>query len=680
MDWASSPFRVNTQLREWQPPPGAVRRGGVSAFGFGGTNFHAAIEEYVPGRYNDTDRRTFAGAEIPAAQLAAATPPATLAPPPAAPEASVKAPLRGALVLGGDSDADVAAQLVQVRDRAAAGDAPMPRPPDPALAGAAVRAAIDYGSPAELANKADQAVKALNSGNPQAQKMLRARGVFIGHGPAPKVAFLYTGQGSQYVNMLRELREVEPIVAQTFAEADEIMTPLLGKPLSDYIFVDANDPAAVARLEQQLLQTEITQPAVMTGDLALTRLLAAYGVRPDMVMGHSVGEYGALMAAGALSFDATLEAVSARGREMASLDIADPGAMAAVMAPLEEIERTLASADGYVVMANINSYHQAVIGGATAAVEQAVATFVEAGHTAMRIPVSMAFHTSIVAPVSERLRRQLARLGLRPPVVPIVANVDGEFYPVTGPDVTERMLDMLGRQVASPVQFVKGLRTLYEAGARVFIEVGPKKALQGFADDVLGADTDVFSLFTNHPKFGDIPSFNTALCGLYAAGLGYAATPASAPAPASVPASVSRQAPPIRLAPSGAAAPEQIQPATSPGTPMSTDRYAELGHLVADLIDRGRRILADTPASTGLASTRDSAQPAAPPAGALPPVTEPVVITGAALGLPGTERVFDDENVARILSGQQFIDVIPRQVRHEIADKHITRLVKSESG
>ena len=87
-------------------------------------------------------------------------------------------------------------------------------------------------------------------------------------------------------------------MAQTFAEADEITTPLLGKPLTDYIFIDDSDPAAVARLEQQLLQTEITQPAVMASDLALTRLLAAYGVRPDMVMGHSVGEYGALMAAG----------------------------------------------------------------------------------------------------------------------------------------------------------------------------------------------------------------------------------------------------------------------------------------------------------------------------------------------------------------------------------------------
>ena len=208
------------------------------------------------------------------------------------------------------------------------------------------------------------------------------------------------------------------------------------------------------------------------------------------------------------------------------------------MAPLEEIERTVASLDGYVVMANVNSTHQAVIGGgATAAVEQAVAKFAGAGRMAMRIPVSRAFHTSIVAPISGPLKRQLARLGLRRPVLPIVANVDGEFYPVTGTgtDVTGQMLDILGRHIASPVQWIKSLRTLYDAGARVFVEVGPKKALQGFADDVLGEDPDVFSLFTNHPKFGEIPSFNAALCGLYAAGLGYpgAAPPASAGPPAS---------------------------------------------------------------------------------------------------------------------------------------------------
>ena len=175
--------------------------------------------------------------------------------------------------------------------------------------------------------------------------------------------------------------------------------------------------------------------------------------------------------------------------------------MAAVSAPIEEVERIVAEVDGYVVLANVNSTNQLVLGGATAAVEQAIEKIVERGHRAMRLPVSHAFHTEIVAPVSEPLRATLRRLTLSPPRIPIVANVDGEFYP-TGPGVEEQIIDILGRQVASPVQFVKGLHTLYDAGARVFVETGPKRALWGFAADVLG--DDVMTLFTNHPKVGEL--------------------------------------------------------------------------------------------------------------------------------------------------------------------------------
>ena len=99
-------------------------------------------------------------------------------------------------------------------------------------------------------------------------KALRAQGIFRGHGPAPKVAFLYTGQGSQYANMLRGLRAAEPIVAATFAEADRVMAPLLGKPLSDFVFVDPADASAVAKAEEDLRQTAITQPAVLAADLS----------------------------------------------------------------------------------------------------------------------------------------------------------------------------------------------------------------------------------------------------------------------------------------------------------------------------------------------------------------------------------------------------------------------------
>ena len=500
IDFDHSPLRVNTELKPWTVPADSVRRAGVSAFGFGGTNFHAVLEEYIPHRLNGNGKRSIA---------VSVTPPAV----------GHKAPLRGTLVIGAPSDSALSERLRSVQKAAESGRAPAPSAPAESDLRAPERLAIDYSDAADLADKSAKALKALAANQPAVWKALRAQGIFRGHGPAPKVAFLYTGQGSQYVNMLKPLRALEPIVAQTFAEADRVMTPLIGKPLSDFIFVDQADASAVAKAEEDLRQTAITQPAVLAADMALTRLLAAYGIQPDMTMGHSLGEYGALIASGGLPFADALEAVSARGREMTRVSVEDNGKMAAVFAPIDEIERILKTIDGYVVIANINSDHQAVIGGATKTVEHAMEVLQKAGYEVVPLPVSHAFHTSIVAPASDPLRQVLQRLRLQSPSVPIVANVNGEFYP-TGPDAAPQMVDILGRQIASPVQFVKGLRKLYDAGARVFVEVGPKKALQGFVDDVLGGREDVVALFTNHPKVGDVAAFNQALCGLYAAGLG----------------------------------------------------------------------------------------------------------------------------------------------------------------
>ncbi len=296
----------------------------------------------------------------------------------------LKPPLRGALVIGGADETAVLARLRSVHADAAAGTAPPPAPPAERDLRAEVRIAVDYADAADLAAKIEKAIAALESGNPSAWKLLANQGVFHGEGAPQMVAFLYTGQGSQYINMLDTLRHSEPIVEKAFRDADAVMEPILGKPLTDYIFADANDPAAMEQGDVELRETEITQPAVLTVDLALTQLLAAYGVHPDMVMGHSLGEYGALVAAGALPYDDALHAVAGRGREMAHVNVEDRGLMAAVFAPIEDIQRALDAVDGYVVTANINSSKQAVIGGASDAVRQAMQIL--ADHGAQVVP------------------------------------------------------------------------------------------------------------------------------------------------------------------------------------------------------------------------------------------------------------------------------------------------------
>ena len=659
IDFAHSPLYVNTVMKPWEVPADVVRRAGVSAFGFGGTNFHVVMEEHIPGKLNGNGKKSIAVPVTPqGVPNKVAMQAATVAAPVGASASVVdKAPLRGALVLGSESEAALTERLKTVHKAAQAGDAPVPAKPAESDLRAAERIAIDYADASELAAKSTAALKAFEANNPTFWKALRAQGIFRGHGPAAKVAFLYTGQGSQYVNMMRAMRDAEPIVAETFAEADRIMTPLLGKPLTGFIFVDPTDANAVAKAEDDLRQTAITQPAVLTIDLAMTRLLAAYGIEPDMAMGHSVGEYGALAASGALPFEDALEAVSARGREMSRVTVADKGKMAAVFAPISEVEKILKSVNDYVVIANINSTGQSVIGGATKAVEQATEVFLKAGFNVVELPVSHAFHTSIVAPASEPLRQMLKRLRLRSPQIPIVANLSGEFY-ATGPDVASQMVDILAQQVAAPVQFVKGLRTLYDAGVRVFVEVGPKKALQGFAEDVLGSNGDVLSLFTVHPKFDDLTAFNQALCGLYAFGFGLkkADEQLQLSETAAVTASAAQVAnPPIEVAKSE----PKVAMTIANAIPTNGDRYAELSKIFAEAIDRARQFdKRETPKET----------------------TEPVVITGASLGLPGTKHIFDDANVGRILRGEQLIGLIPEKFRQAMVDKHVTRLVKSDNG
>lgn len=647
IDFAHTPLYVNTNLKPWEIAKDNIRRAGVSAFGFGGTNFHAVLEEYVPGRSSGNGKKSLS---VPkqefAVHVSAERTSDSL-------KNGLKAPLRGVLVIGANSIRELKDRLKTLTKESASSSPAAPLAED---LRATERIVIDYGDAAELADKCSRAIKAIDANQAPIWKALRAQGIFRGQGPAAKIAFLYPGQGSQYINMMRSLRDSEAIVRDTFEEADEVMKPLLGKALSEFIFIDQSDPAQVERAESALRQTAITQPAVLACDIAITRMLAAYGIEPDMVMGHSLGEYGALVSAGAMSFKDALEGVSARGREMTRVAVADNGRMAAVFAPLNEIDRILKSLEGYLVIANINSKSQAVIGGASESIERAVEVFVQSGYEAVLLPVSHAFHTSIVAPASEPLRQMLQRIKLRPPSVPVVANVTGEFYPM-GADVVPRMIDILGQQIAAPVQFVKGLRTLYDAGARVFVEVGPKKALQGFADDVLGSDLQVSALFTNHPKFPDAVAFNQALCGMYAAGLGRGVDQrfghaVSRDIDVEIDAATMKG---MEVAPCDATK-ELLE--MNKSAVVGNASYDQLGRYFADVLERGRQMCDPQKRSEA----------------------EPIVITGAGLGLPGTEKIFDDKNIARLLHGEQFISAVPGEFREAMLDKHITRLVKSDKG
>ncbi len=318
IDFSRTPFVLNHEAREWEAPNGTPRRCGVSAYGFGGTNFHLVLEEHIPGALTQRSK-TFTGVSIPESISGQASNGATTTL--SATSVMTKpAPVRGIFALGAGSPFDLQTKVDEALKRVEQGwNPPLAALPETAVIQSPERLIIDYGDHAQLLDRLQKARKVMSFDNPQAWKAVQSQGIFRGSGkPVGKIAFMFPGQGSQYVNMGRELAELSPTVAKIFDEADAVMKPILDKPLTDYIFVNPDDNAAVMQATFDLMQTEICQPAMLTLDMALMALLADYGFTPDIVMGHSLGEYAALIAAGVMPFADALEATAARGGEMAS--------------------------------------------------------------------------------------------------------------------------------------------------------------------------------------------------------------------------------------------------------------------------------------------------------------------------------------------------------------------------
>jgi [acyl-carrier-protein] S-malonyltransferase len=265
--------------------------------------------------------------------------------------------------------------------------------------------------------------------------------------------------------MGRALAEAFPEAAEVFAAADRA----LSRPLSRLCFEGP---------EEELQLTANAQPAILTVGVATTRCLAARGVAPDWVAGHSLGEYSALVAAGALDLADAVTTVRRRGEYMQEAVPVGEGAMAAILAlDLAAVEEACrASAQGQVVApANINGPGQVVIAGHTAAVERAMWACKSAGaKRAVRLAVSAPFHCALMMPAQERLAADLARLAIRDPRVPLVNNVDAR--PVRS---AAEALDGLVRQVSAPVRWQECTETLLRQGVDTFVEVGTGTVLSG---------------------------------------------------------------------------------------------------------------------------------------------------------------------------------------------------------
>ncbi|GAA2829245.1 SDR family oxidoreductase [Kitasatospora sp. CM 4170] len=439
-----SPFVFHAEARPWASPP-AERVAGVSAFGFGGTNFHTVLRGYAgptPAHGLQewpAELFTFRGGDRAQA-------------------------LRGATELLRLARAD--GSPWRLRDlalaasrRAEAGHGP-------------VQAAIVASSVAELVDLLGRAT---------AGEHAPGAGLHLADPdgtPGGEVAFLFPGQGSQKPGMFAELFTAFPQLQRQLR---------LGRAYADLLYPPAAfTPEAREGQRAAVTDTRVAQPVLGMTGLAAHELLALAGVRPDLAGGHSYGELVALCAAGALAAE-DLPAIGAE-RARCILDEvgegADPGAMAAVTADARSVEQVLTTAGlaGRVVAANHNAPQQTVVSGATDDVAAAAALLREAGYGVKRLPVACAFHSPLVAGAGARFAAVLAERTVRAPEFPVWSNRTAAAYPADPAAVRAG----LAAQIGAPVRFVEQIEAMYRAGARVFVEAGPGAVLTRLVSDVLG--------------------------------------------------------------------------------------------------------------------------------------------------------------------------------------------------
>ncbi|NVI97743.1 type I polyketide synthase [Myxococcus sp. AM009] len=428
--WEDLPLRVVRELEPWDTD-GSPRMAGVSSFGMSGTIAHVIVQEAPP----DEERRT-------------------------KPSRPVQP-----LLLSARSDEALRALALRYSDHLAS--VPESEWPDLALTANVGRSALPHrlalveDSPRKAAEHLAAFARGTSSPSVREQVLAQPR--------RANVAFLFTGQGSQYRGMGRELYESEPVFRDALDECDRLLRESFALPLLDVLYADAGDIHATAN----------TQPALFSLQYALTKLWRAWGVEPRFVMGHSVGEYAAAWAAGCLDFEQALGLIAVRGRLMQALPAG--GAMGAVFASAARVASVLEQLGGGVDLAAINGPESTVVSGPASGVEAVLARFEQEGVRSQVLRVSHAFHSSLLEPMLDAFEHEAGAVTFQPSRLDLVCNLTGEVLPRGG------MLDAryLRRHSREPVRFLESIRTLQRLKCDTVIELGPGATLLGMAQQCI---------------------------------------------------------------------------------------------------------------------------------------------------------------------------------------------------
>lgn len=462
-DFLKGPLYLNTELRPWMKVNSYPRRAGVSAFGFGGTNFHAVLEEYTgdfienkPAIRNRWTNELFLWAAPSRNNLISAL-------------ESIQRTLREGT---NPSLGDTAFTLYNTfKDQTESGNNP------------SSRLAIVASSLNDLKEKLTFVLHSM--GVDGCESILDTRGIYFTETSLikpGKIAFLFPGQGSQYINMLRELTILFPEIRSSFECADSVLKEKFSERLSSYIFPPPRFSLEGEKEQmRRLSQTNVAQPAMGAACYGMFKLYQSMDIHPDMVAGHSYGEYVALCAAGVFDEKTLYDISETRGRLIIEAsNEKDMGTMAAVKIGAKELWDILKDIEN-VGIANINAPKQTVISGKRDVVAKVVELLKSKGIDVYDIPVACAFHSKSITPAKEGFSHFLKKINFASPKTLVFSNTFAAPYGKT----QEEIESCLSEHMVRPVEFVREIEAMYESGARVFVEVGPGSVLTNLIKQIL---------------------------------------------------------------------------------------------------------------------------------------------------------------------------------------------------